>query len=321
MIYKAAVIGLGNIGIGYDYDDRDGSRVLTHAAGFNLHEGFDLVAAVDADAKARGKFEQKYNRPSFSSIREMYDQCNPDVISIAVPTILHYTVFMESVAYKPKAILCEKPFGGTLAKAKEMKAAADLAGITLLVNYIRRFEPGVLRLKQAIEDGEYGTIYKGTLWYSKGILNNGSHFIDMLRFLLGEVQRIELLDKGIEQGNDPEPDLKIRFGSTDMYFLAGREACFSIKEMELVSTSACIRYAGGGRAIQVRRTVPNPTFPGYVVLEEAGTFIPTELARYQAYVTEALYQALETGIPPASNGTTTMETLSVVDEIIRLTGR
>lgn len=70
--------------------------------------------------------------------------------------------------------------------------------------------------------------------------------------------------------------------------------------------------------ISARRTTPNATFPGYVTLEEEGHFIPSDLEHYQAYVTEALYQALERKITPGSNGETALETLSVVDKIVQL---
>lgn len=226
MSYRAAVVGLGNIGLGYDYQSQDGSLIFTHAAGFHFHPGFELVAGVDANPEARGRFENKFAQPAFATVREMFASCTPDVVSIAVPTTLHHTVFMEVMNYSPKAVLCEKPVGGNLAMAREMKETADRKGTIMLVNFIRRFEPGVLRLKEAIAAGDYGHIYKGTMWYSKGILNNGSHFIDMLIFLFGPVTAVNLLDTGIQHGKDPEPDVKIRFGDVDIYFLAGREDCF-----------------------------------------------------------------------------------------------
>ncbi len=50
-----------------------------------------------------------------------------------------------------------------------MVQAASAAGTLIVVNYIRRFEPGVLELKRRIASGELGAFYKGVQWYSKGI--------------------------------------------------------------------------------------------------------------------------------------------------------
>jgi len=72
-------------------------------------------------------------------------------------------------------------------------------------------------------------IYKGVVWYGKGMRNNGSHFVDLMRFLLGEASDPRLLCEGRAwNGTDPEPDVKARFGGADVHFLAAREECFTI---------------------------------------------------------------------------------------------
>ena len=52
----AVVLGLGQIGQGYDYDHPDDSLILTHATGFAYHEAYELVAAVDPDPFQRERF-------------------------------------------------------------------------------------------------------------------------------------------------------------------------------------------------------------------------------------------------------------------------
>ena len=317
-MFTAAVVGLGNIGQGYDYDLQDASRVLTHASGFHHHPGFRLVAGVDPDPGARERFTQKFRQPAFPSIAELYENLSPEVVSLGVPTAQHLAAFQEVAARGPKAILCEKPLAGTLAEAEKICDLAQKGGILLLVNYLRRFEPGVLELKQRIERRELGEIYKGTLWYSKGILNNGSHFIDLLMFLLGEARQIAWLDGGRPGLEDPEPDLQITFGGTTVYFLAGREECFSSKELELVGTLGTITYGQGGEQIVLRKTRQHPLFPAYRVLEADGQPIATDLAHYQWHVLEALYQALTRGSVISSNGATALETMAVAERIINL---
>ena len=316
-VFTAAVIGLGGIGQGFDYEAGDCNRVLTHAAAFSCHPHFELVAGVDPDPGARQKFEKKFGRPAFAAVRELYKAAAPEVLALAVPTPLHFEVFKEVISHSPKAIVCEKPLALKLAEGQMMNDLAAAAQCLLLVNYLRRFEPQVLELKKRIAQKEFGEIYKGTVWYSKGIMNNGSHFIDLLMFWFGEVTEIEVLHPGRKiRGDDPEPDVRMKFGGLDMYFLAGREECFSIRELELLGTSGWIKYSRGGEEIITKKTGPHPLFPGYTVLEEEGQLLKTDLPRYQWHVVDALYRAMVSGAPLNSTGVTALATLTVVDRIL-----
>lgn len=316
---SAAVIGLGNIGLGYDYDETDASRVLTHSSAFYNHRHFDLVAGVDPSPATRKRFEDKFNKPTFATVVDLYGRMAPEVLSIGVPTPLHSSVFEEIIQHYPKAILCEKPIAPTVAEGKIMCEMAHAAHCVLLVNYMRRFEPGVLELRKRIKNKELGDIYKGTLWYSKGILNNGSHFVDLLIFLLGDVKDIVLIDTGRENMQyDPEPDLKIKFGEVNIFFLAGREENFSIKELELMGTKGSIQYSRGGEEIVLRKTCSHDLFPTYTVLEKEGMNIPTDLRRYQLHVLDALYKTLTTGAALNSDGQTALETMAVVEKILTM---
>jgi predicted dehydrogenase len=319
-MFSAAVIGLGNIGLGFDYDETDAARVLTHASAFYNHPHFDLVAGVDPNPPACKRFEDKFSKPAFSSVGDLYSKMAPDVLAIGVPTPLHSSVFEEVICHLPKAILCEKPIASTLAEGKKMCEMALAVHCTLLVNYMRRFEPGVIELKKRIKNRELGDIYKGTLWYSKGILNNGSHFVDLLIYLLGNVKDVALLDPGRKHlSHDPEPDLKIKFGDVDIYFLAGREENFSVKELELMGTFGSINYFRGGEDIVLRKICPQNLFPTYRVLEKEGINIPTDLRRYQLHVLDALYETLTTGAALNSDGQTALETMAIVEKIIMMT--
>ncbi len=311
----AVVVGLGQIGQGYDYDDADGELTVTHATGFASHDAYELLAAVDPDPAQRQRFERKFERPAYPDLPGMLSTHRPEVVSIAVPTPLHYPVFKEVVGCHPRAVLCEKPIASQAVDARQMLALAEEKRLPLLVNYMRRFEPGVLALKQAIRDQQIGDIYKGTVWYSKGLLNNGSHFVDMLRFLIGEVSDFRVLSAGRRwDGDDPEPDVGIRFGGASIYFLAGREERFTMGEVELIGTLGTVRYLEGGAVIQMRRTRPDPTFEGYSILDEAEA-IPSQIDRYQWHTLEHLKRHLTHSEPLASNGDTATETLEVVERI------
>jgi predicted dehydrogenase len=165
-----AVIGLGQIGQGYDYNLDPERFVLTHATSFACHPGFDLVAGVDPDAAQRTRFEQKFGKPAYADLPSLQQRHQIDVFAIGTPTTAHFATFCAVLEAKPRAIICEKPIATTGADARQMVARGEAAGCALLVNYMRRFEPGGLTLKSLIQKKELGEIYKGVV---HGFVNMG----------------------------------------------------------------------------------------------------------------------------------------------------
>jgi predicted dehydrogenase len=317
--FSAAVIGLGRIGQGYDYDRSADGYILTHAAGFAAHEGYELVAGVDPDGRQRERFEQKFRRPTFDDVESLLRRCRPDVVAIAVPTRLHYQMFETIVRGRPRAVICEKPMTARVQDARRMVALAEDSGCALLVNYVRRFDPGVLTLRRVIQQGELGEIYKGTVWYTKGWLVNASHFVDLLMFLLGGAKEITILDPGPRPaGDDPEPDVRIGFKDATVYFLCGREEFASMAELELIGTRARVRYERGGATIRVQRAQPDSLFPGYRTFGTVAETVPSDMNRYQWQVLESLHRHLTDGTELNADGRSSVETLEVIERVLAL---
>jgi len=319
--FSAAVIGLGRIGQGYDYSIGDDSLIVTHASGFTHHRGYDLIAGVDPDPVQRERFQMKSGRPAYGDVAAMMAVSRPDVCSIGVPTAEHFRVFEELMRVRPRAVVCEKPIASRLADAQAMTARAEEQGCALVVNYMRRFEPGVLNLRRAVRAGALGRIVKGIVWYGKGLLHNGSHFVDLLRFLLGEVTDMRVVARGRDWlGQDAEPDVCLRFGEVPVYFLASREGTLVINEMTLLGTDGAVRYTGGG-VIELRATCPDPVDPSTLVLAEDAGRIPSDLGRYQWHVLDALYRHLTENAPLNSDGRSATETLAVIEDVLELRKR
>ena len=312
-------MGLGSIGQGYDYDNK--SLILTHARAFERHPGFELLAGVDPDASQRDRFERQYHLPAYPDIAALLANSRPEVLALSVPTSLHPAAFAQVLAVGPKAVLCEKPLAQTLTDARGMVAAAATARCALAVNYVRRSDPGVQELKRAIDARQYGEVYKGVAWYSKGLRNNGTHLVDLLRYLLGEEESYELLDHGRKwQQQDPEPDFRIRFGVTDVYFFSAREECFSHSRIELVATGGRLVYADGGSDVRAQSVCDDPVFRGYLQLDPKLHRFGADMGRYQWHALEALYQHLTSGTELPSDGASALATQELVENIANLCG-
>lgn len=193
--YTAAVIGLGNIGMLYDYELNHHSHVLTHCAAYEHHDNFELSAAVDINSENRNKFEKKYHKVAFSSIKELAKNTQPDIVSFCVPPSLQLSLFTELLEnFIPKAVILEKPLATTYQDAKKMIDLLEKNQILSLVNYIRRFEPGAKKMIQMIKEKQIGNLTQIVGWYSYSLLRNGCHIIDLINYCLQEIDEFTLLD-------------------------------------------------------------------------------------------------------------------------------
>ncbi len=320
MKFKAAVIGLGKIGQGYDYDCHDESFITTHSSAYNYHPSFELVAGVDINLEFCHQFEKKYKKQVFHSVNEMMAKLNPDIISIATPTDTHLDIFNQLIPYSPKAIILEKPMAVSVKQAQKIITIAKEEKIALIVNYIRRFEQGTNNLKDLISNDVIGDIYKGVVWYCKGLKNNGSHFIDLLMYFFGDIKQIKLINKGRKFDtlgyDDYEPDFQLEFSDKKIIFQSTCSEYFSLGEFILIGTKGTIFYQDN--KIEYSLTKPDPINKGYTILKTKPSGIATGFERYQYFVMDCLSEYFENNGIINSDGNSASKTLKVLEQIIGL---
>lgn len=313
-----AIVGLGQIGMGYDLSLDPNKCVYSHARAFQIHPEFELVGAVDSDSYKQERFKEFYGVAAFPDIKSMSAECRPDLVVVALPTENHYEAIKEVIkTLKPKIILCEKPLSYSLAQAKSMVEACEAAGIGLLVNYMRRADPAVLQIKSLIEAGKISPPIKGVVWYSKGFLHNGSHFFNLLEFWLGPFIASKSLDRGRRIGEaDSEPDVRIEFRSGSVVFLSCWEEAFSHYTIELMCQTGRLRYEYGGEQVMWQSTCPDANFSGYEILNRNAEFIPNGMDKYQIHVVEQLAIALSGQPHTLCTGIQSFKTLEAMHLVI-----
>lgn len=311
MTNKVLIVGLGQIGMGYDLELKPEDFVLTHARAFDMHPEFRLVGGVDPLWQRCELFEKHYDCYSSTDLGAALGQTSPDIVVIAPPTQQHGSVLRTVLERsKPKLILCEKPLSFDIAEAREMAAACKAHDCLLYVNYMRRSEPGALEVKRRLMEGLIGTPVKGVAWYSKGLFNNGSHFLNLLEVWLGSIKRLKIIEPGrLRDGVDPEPDVQITFDQGTVNFLAVQEECFSHHEIELVARNGRLRYEQGGGKILWQAAVADPTVEGYTVLSSAGETIKSEGFRSQWHVANQLATYLDGHHAEICSGAAALQTL------------
>lgn len=294
MKYKVLLVGLGQVGMGYDFDVADPEVVSSHAKAFATHPDFELVGGVDPDASACVRFTSRYGGWVGSDLAEGLSATKPEVVVIASPTEYHaQSVHLALRHAKPRLILCEKPLAYALEEAEAMVADCRSVGCQLYVNYLRRVEPGVLEIKRRLQDGRIAVPLKGVLWYSKGLLHNGSHFSNLLEFWLGPIESFKIINSGRPWGGeDLEPDVQVKFSSGEVSFLAAKEEHFSHHEIQLVAPNGCLRYQQGGAKILWQAAGMDYDFPKYKVLSLTGEKIATEGYKLQWHVSDNVSASL-----------------------------
>lgn len=189
--YTAAVIGCGNMGI----EEKNFGKAVqpgTHAAAYAKNPRTRLVALVDTSKERLARARRYYpNVPLFSDAKTMIEKLKPDIVSIATQPDSHASLTILSALKGVKAIVCEKPIANLLQEGKRMIETCEKSGSLLFINHGRRFDPLIRRVKNDIGKGRIGNILQVTSYSYNGLINNGTHMVDLLRFLIGEITAVQ----------------------------------------------------------------------------------------------------------------------------------
>lgn len=318
MTNRSLIVGLGQIGMGYDLHLDSNKFVYTHARALTLHKAFEVVAGVDILEKHRNLFEKHYDLPTYASIKEALEVQNPILVVIATPTENHYLAISEVLANsRPKVIICEKPLAYNLFEANQIVDLCEIAGVKLFVNYMRRADPGCIEIKSRIKSGVISGPIKAVAWYSKGLLHNGSHLFNLLEFWLGSFVGGNVIVQGRKCNNhDVEPDMHVEFKRGSAFFLSAWEDSFSRCTIELLSPSGRLMYDNGGELISWQSKLASHNLDGYFKLSDISELIESGMLIYQTNVLNQLALAMEDLQNSLCTGKESLKTLESIFQII-----
>ncbi|MBN1548072.1 MAG: Gfo/Idh/MocA family oxidoreductase [Syntrophaceae bacterium] len=320
MVRSVLLIGLGNIGMGYDLADQPPfTRTLSHARAFSTHTAFRLIGGVDIEQANREKFENCYEIRSFKNITSAMKALSPNVVVVATPTENHYQSVIEILgAGRPEAILCEKPLAYNICDAQRLVDACSSSDCKLYVNYFRLAEPGVIRIEEGLRGGLIGCPVKGVCWYSRGLFNSAAHFLNLIEHLLGEAESVRVFNPGPLWNNiDPEPDFEVSYRDGRMIYLAAQTEHFFHNSIELLSATGRLSYERGGAKILWQGVAPDPRFAGYIQIDPEGVMIVSEFDRIQAHVTDQLAKSLDGDSAHICSGSDALKTQKTLETIRR----
>ena len=178
--------------------------------GLQQIEGARLAAVCDIEEEKAKNIGDQFSVPHFTDMHDMMRNVDIDVVVVLTESGNHAKHVIDLATYG-KHIVVEKPMALTLSDADAMIRICDSAGIRLFVVKQNRFNVPVVKLREAIDQGRFGKMVLGTIrvrwcrsqdyydqaswrgtWLMDGgvLTNQASHHVDMLEWMLGDVESV-----------------------------------------------------------------------------------------------------------------------------------
>ena len=187
-----------------------------HTRAINEIDGAQVVAAFSRSETNGAKIEHLAGGDCrvYDDLDAMLAHPGLDVVCVCTPSGAHMEPAVKA-ARAGKHVVVEKPLEITLARCDAVIKACDDAGVRLCTIFPSRFTPANARLKEAIDLGRFGRLTLGDTYvkwwrtqqyYDSGgwrgtweldgggaLMNQAIHNVDLLQWLMGDVDTITAL--------------------------------------------------------------------------------------------------------------------------------
>ena len=261
-MYKAALIGLGNIAWKLGRDPVSGSS-LSHKGAFDHNHKIVLNAGYSPDDKEADSFAQSCGITGYSNLEQMLEQERPDIVSICSPHAFHAEQLMVCFNHQVPMVWLEKPVATSADEVRQLEKLRSQMKrpSSVLVNFHRRYVENYQKLKQLLQKEVYGHPLVVEIHYSRGLVINGSHMIDMLVYLFPE-SKLELLWVEVNHKSD-NPDFVVQLSNQLIVHVSGIDATFHNIDVIVTCQKARLSIEHGGMTVRVEEVRENELFAGY----------------------------------------------------------
>ena len=196
------------------------------ALGYLQNENAQLCAVCDIDAQRVGRFLSEHPEVrGYNDFGDMMRQEELDIVNVSTPDWMHIEHSTTALQHGCHVLL-EKPMVTSLADAEKLVKAVEESGMKLMVGQNYRRIPIAVLAKQLLDEGALGTIFHAATetyqnkfgqfarspWYASkehpraALLGTGIHAVDMLRWLIGEVEEAFAYSNHVAYPDFPDDD-------------------------------------------------------------------------------------------------------------------
>jgi myo-inositol 2-dehydrogenase / D-chiro-inositol 1-dehydrogenase len=164
-----------------------------------------LVACTDAVPEVAERFAAEHGLAVYPTFADVLADADIDAVLVATPNALHADQTIAALD-AGKHVFCQKPISLTTDDAERVVAAGRASDRVLQFGFMLRFTPPLTRVKELVDSGAIGSPIALTAnifgwepsadWFydpAAGggvILDTMVHFADLVRWLLGDVERV-----------------------------------------------------------------------------------------------------------------------------------
>lgn len=189
-----------------------GGIAQAYAQAFNESSCCELVAIADVRDEAAAALAEIAGGKSYTDYRHLAD-VELNAVIVATPPATHAEIacfFME----RGIPVLCEKPLTTNVADAERMIASAEKAGVQFTMASKFRYCEDVVKAKGILASGVLGDVLQfenaftskvdmSKRWNSNAeisgggvLIDNGTHSVDIIRYFLGGIESVLVVDAG-----------------------------------------------------------------------------------------------------------------------------
>jgi predicted dehydrogenase len=316
--FNVLIVGCGNIAGGYDLLQAEDALPMGHAKAFSKHGRFSLAGCVEPDIAKCLQFQERWGVPlGYENLKDAsLNVGQHDVISICSPTAAHADNIKTALALRPKLIFCEKPVTSSLKDTQIAVQACSDQQVLLAVNYSRRWSPQVVQLKAELANGSWGLVRSVSAVYNKGILNNGSHMLDLLLCLFGHLHVASVGDP-VNDFVPEDPSIDATLVSKNGFPIqlnVAHAQDYALFEMQIVTEKGVINMEDGGSRWRFRHAMPSELLAGYSFLN-SGKWVDQDGSFALSGAVANIFDSLQNGAPLASSGANAIEAQYLCEQI------
>jgi predicted dehydrogenase len=312
------IVGCGNIAGRFDEQRSVDALPFTHVGAYCRDGRFEVQACVEPDTHRQQEFRQYWHiAQGFTTLAEVLALGQTyDVISICSPSAAHFQDLQLAIKLRPQLIFCEKPVTYSIAETEQIIAECAALNILLQVNYTRAWDPACIKLKAEYVAGKWGKLRSITGLYNKGILNNGSHMLDLLYALLGEM-KLQCVGRPVYDFFTDDPTIPVFLQGPQalpIQIAISHAADYAVFELQLVFEQGIIVMEAGGFNWRERGVEDNQEMAGYRKLKES-VFREGEYQQAMLNAVANIYNAINKGTTLAKTGSDALKVQRLCERI------